>query len=750
MKRPILLILSFYLLGILTYIKFQANMATYVLLSFTSIIIFNRLREKVKLTVTFLFIGFIMAYSLESKSAVFGDFDSIEGYIFDIKEMEKKSYQDKVSYQYFFQVTSLDGKRVGFKTQFYHDNLLEYGAYYRIRGELAPIVSKDNFKSFNYNNYMKSKKVFSRLKPENLERHEQQSTILRLKGLAYKFLENNLSKNLRGNDLDFAKNLVLGQNFLEKEEKELYSKMGLSHILAISGLHLSIIISALEYLGQHLGIKRSIYSILVCILLALYGFIISFPVSMMRALLMYAIRKLAIFKYMVQDDLNILALTGFVILLINPFLIYTPALFLSFSAIFGLSILQKHMINIFKPNTLVGNILTQNLSIQLAIFPIQIYYFNGFNILSILVNIIIIPIAGIPVVASFAISSGIGSFFSVATWVYTGSIYIISSLVRAISRFDFAYLSFPSFSIHQIFAYFLVILLLLRFRPLIKFYERHKKITISILLFLILGNPILDNFIIQARLNIIDVGQGDAILIRSPKVTSLIDTGGDPFNAERSGQDLLDYLRKNGVNRIDSLFLTHKDIDHSGNLQYLLENIRVDRIFIGPKFELDYRDQRFERLAKGDKLRLSRESKIEVLLDGSQGSNENDYSLVMKLSLNENGVLLTGDMENHEDLIGEHKIDILKVSHHGSKNATSKDLLSRLTPDIALISAGENNRYGHPHIDVIERLENIGSKIYRTDLDGNIEVIFFKKSYFIKTMNKKINLWELFDELFSR
>ncbi|MBR5614963.1 MAG: MBL fold metallo-hydrolase [Clostridia bacterium] len=234
----------------------------------------------------------------------------------------------------------------------------------------------------------------------------------------------------------------------------------------------------------------------------------------------------------------------------------------------------------------------------------------------------------------------------------------------------------------------------------------------------------------------IDVGQGDSTLIRTPEDITLLIDGGE-YDAYQ--ESLAPFLSKNGISDIDYALVSHYHSDHLGGISKLLEKSAIDTLIIP---EYDDKNNSRERLVKkaqqasvkieevsaGDTINLGTESiKVSVLHPKAGGfsiENENSNSIVLRLDCFDETFLLTGDLEADAEasLIKEYDLeaDVLKVGHHGSSTSTSDAFLEAVDPTYAVIEAGKNNRYGHPHYEVLDRLENDDVRVYRTDLDGDI------------------------------
>lgn len=228
----------------------------------------------------------------------------------------------------------------------------------------------------------------------------------------------------------------------------------------------------------------------------------------------------------------------------------------------------------------------------------------------------------------------------------------------------------------------------------------------------------------------IDVGQADSILLRTQDTAMLIDAGNNG-----DGEDVEKYIKDKGINEIEYLIGTHPHEDHIGGLDNIINEFNIGTIYM-PNITTNTKTYEDVLTAienkglninipkKGDKFNLGK-AECEVMTDSILDKNNlNLASIVIKITFGNNTFLFTGDAETeNEETINWPKVDVLKVGHHGSNTSTSEEFLNQIQPKIAIISVGEDNDYGHPNSETIQKLENIGSKIYRTDENGTIEII---------------------------
>ena len=284
-----------------------------------------------------------------------------------------------------------------------------------------------------------------------------------------------------------------------------------------------------------------------------------------------------------------------------------------------------------------------------------------------------------------------------------------------------------------------------------------RKILVTIITVIILLNSIIYVTDKNVKIYFVDVGQGDCTLIQTQKrKTILIDGGGSEFGSFDVGEStLLPYLLDRGITKIDYMMISHFDSDHIGGLFYIMENLRVDNIIISKQGENSENFKKFIEIMqsnnrggknktniilvkKGDNIKIDNSSYFEILFPEEELINDNilnNNSIVAKFVSNNFKMLFTGDIEEIAEnrlcelYKGTNKLqaDIIKVAHHGSKTSSTFNFLELVKPKIALIGVGANNNFGHPNREVLERIENLGTHIYRTDQMGEISIVIGNK-----------------------
>lgn len=582
---------------------------------------------------------------------------------------------------------------------------ISYGDYIYVKGKLIKPKDNTNFNLFNYKKYLLSNNIKYTVKASNIK------ILKRNKNIFYK-LKNYIFFKIKS--LDKSKKYILtfifaDKSYIDKEMYDNYQNLGISHLFAVSGMHISLVTFILLKLLE--GKNEVIKYLITFIFLMFYLFLTNYTISMVRACFQFIlifINKL--FKLNI-DNSNIVIFLFSVLIILNPYIIYNIGFLFSFSISFTL-IKFKDMIT---GDFMIKNIKTSLLSFFVSM-PILINNFFKVNFLSIILNIIYIPFVSY-ILFPLCLITILFPFFDSFT-------YFVINFFETITKF-FSSINLLTFSITKM-NIILVIIYYFIFLWIIKSNDKLKKKIIIVFIFIVF--IINNNTIVNNEVHFLDVGQGDSTLIRIKNKNILIDTGGN-INFNISKNVLIPYFRSSGVKKIDYLILTHGDYDHMGEAINLVENFKVEKVIFncGP-----YNDLENELIEVLDKKKIKYYSYIKELnvdnnklhfLQTKEYDNENENSNVIYTKLNGYKFMFMGDagVEKEKDILEKYnvsKIDVLKIGHHGSKTSSDKNFIDEMNPKYSVISVGKNNRYGHPNKEVLENLKE--SKIYRTDKDGSI------------------------------
>ena len=588
---------------------------------------------------------------------------------------------------------------------YYSDINVSYGDYIYVYGVFKKPKENGNFNLFNYKRYLLSNKI-------NYVVTASKITVIKKNDNVFYTLKNNLLRKIE--NANKSKGYILAflyadKSLIEKDVYTKYQKIGVSHLFAVSGMHVSLIsIVLLKLLNK---IKERKRYIIVSIFLSIYLFLTNFTISMVRAtfqFILFFINKS--FKLNI-DNSNLVLFLFSILVIINPYNIYNIGFLFSFIISFTLIRCSK----LIKGKFIIKSLKTSLISF-FSSMPVLINNFFEVNFLGIILNIIYIPFVSYILFPLSLVTVLFPSLDNI--------LYMFISHFEKITDF-FSNIKFLSFSICKM-NIFLIIMYYLIFIYILK---RKKKLIYKIIIVIISLIFLINNGrIVNNEVSILDVGQGDSSLIRLKNKNILIDTGGN-INYDISKNILIPYFKSVGIKKIDYLVLTHGDYDHMGEAINLVENFKVEKVIFNCGEFNDLEKKLIKVLDKKNTKYYSCIKELNIddnklyFLNTKEYDNENDNSNVIYTELNGYKLMFMGDagIEKEKDILGKYNlsnIDVLKVGHHGSKTSSSRTFIDEINPKYSIISVGKNNRYGHPNKEVLNTLED--SKIYRTDQDGSI------------------------------
>jgi competence protein ComEC len=636
-----------------------------------------------------------------------------------------------------------------------------------IKGKLVIPNQARNENAFNYRELLKMKQIFWELQVTDWEFRRCLQAKLTMMDKIKKWRTHGIlliEKKFTRETAPLAAALIFGtRDLLTEEQVSAYQKLGVIHLISISGLHVALLVGMIFYLGIRLGAIRERLSWILIMILPLYALLSGATPSVNRSVLMtMMILSVGQFKFSIKlRSIDGLCLSFLMLAFWNPLVIYDVGFQLTYIVTFSL-LLSQQIVSRYSSN--VGKMTITSYISQASALSFLLYYFFEIPLLSIIANIFFIPLysflflPGLIILFLFYFISAelfhLLSVFLSFIIDFSNTIAIWTSSMpytRLIpGRPSVLFLSLYSASI------------LLAFY----FWEKRKYLIVMSLTWIIVGVQLfLPNLSPKGEVTFIDVGQGDSILIKLPynRGNYLIDTGGTTsFTTEgwkqkkqkfEVGQDVLvPYLKGKGIAKLDMLILTHGDMDHIGGSLSLLKEIKVKRILL-PYItaEKSSVEKELIEVAKKQNIEISyvyegfswkvHESKFVILAPSKNFLGEkNDGSIVLSANIAGVSWLFTGDLgkEGEELLIEKYPrvtVNVLKVGHHGSKNSTSERFIRHYTPEYSIISVGEKNGFGHPHNEVLRLLEASETKILRTDQHGGISYKFSgKKGTFFKVI----------------
>ena len=558
-------------------------------------------------------------------------------------------------------------------------------------GEFKDISGNTNFNLFNYKYYLYSEKIYKNFVFKSYEVKTKSNKIVYN---TYNKIEERINKFKASS---FTKAMILGDtSTFEDEIMENYKINGIVHLFAISGMHVGILATIILKILNKISKNLKLNYLLISLVLLFYMLLIN-SVSIKRSVVMFILCSVKKVFNLKISTLNILFYIFAFYFYENPYVIYNLGFKLSYLVSLGLIISSKKLKG---KNYLNSLVITSTISFLVSM-PIIINSNFEINLLSIFINVLIIPIVSIVLFPLSIITFAFPIFDNVLNYLLNG--------FNVLNRFlasNSIVLNIPKLNYLELIVYYLLLLLILK---------RRKHILLLVVLIIIF--KLKPFFNINPYLTMIDVGQGDAILITYPfnKNNILIDVGG---SASSFNNAISPYLKSIGIRRIDHLIISHGDADHIIGAYDLIKNFNVKNIYIN-----SYSNSQFEEklLTEFDVKIISEETKIDenIIIYNFPTNNENDDSLLTYFK--DFKILLMGDAsKNIESKLNIFDINILKVGHHGSKTSSDKEFIDKLKPKIALISVGLKNKYKHPNQIVLDNLKY--SKTYLTSKSGMIKI----------------------------
>lgn len=556
-----------------------------------------------------------------------------------------------------------------------------------------------------------------------------------------------LDQLLPPQDAGIYRALLTGdKSAMDEDIRSLYQENGIAHILAVSGLHLSILGLGVYELLRRFGRSKAASGIVAALLIVAYGILTGCSGSALRAVLMLLLRFLGAAVGRSYDMLTAMAAAALFLLWKEPFMLFSAGFQLSFLAVLAIGL--SHALPVPKHPLLAG--LWLSFYLQLLTLPVILFHYFRFPLYGIFLNLIVLPLMGCVIYSGIF---GVGLFAlseKLATIAIGGGHWILrlyTFLCTRCAALPYSSLLLGRPSMHSILLYYAALGFVTWTLAERKTSERSRLPLPCIVLPLTLSMLCLPAKQPQGlEITTLDVGQGDGFILRNQGLVMSVD-GGSTSDQRLGKNVLVPYLESQGIERIDLALITHCDADHYSGILYLLEE--EPKISIGELLlpRLAVQDARYDALrdaaaardvqiryfGQGDSIALG-EVEIRGYYPAGTAKLEaaNDHSIGMLLHAPDFQMLFTGDMDEAceqqmlaalwEANAGYPKIDVLKAGHHGSHTSSSEALLAALRPDYAILSYGVGNDYGHPHAETRERLERYGVEMLETGVMGEIRI----------------------------
>ncbi|NBB76867.1 MAG: DNA internalization-related competence protein ComEC/Rec2 [Bacteroidetes bacterium] len=563
---------------------------------------------------------------------------------------------------------------------------------------------------------------------------------------------NNVDQLFSEQNAAFAKALFLGyKQELSREQKKKFSRAGLSHIMAVSGLHVGFVVAPFWFLIPYLrgSRKGKLAGIaIITVLLVSYAGITGFSPSVSRASLMAWLLTYGNLFHKVRNSINLTGTAAIILLLIQPSQLFEIGFQLSFGAVFIILMVMPATMGLVpnryrygKAGGLMGVIMV-SMVVQIGLFPILVSYFREFSIAGPISNAMVIPLLSVLVPTGLALvlifpllQNVLLTVVQPLEWALTW----IQGVAKTLGGSAFGFIT-----IAEIYSIIFLIWLFALFAIAgMRYPHLRWKMVIALLLSLnILVVQSLTDRLKPKELEItmLDVGQGDAVHIKTPNNKHiLVDTGRWTPNGNSGESIILPYLESRGIRKLDALILSHPHADHIGGTLEILQSIPVDTIYQSSYSYDSVLYQSISRLTKskgipvvepmtGDRIDIDPAIRLFVLAPepGAADPGANNRSVIFRLVYGKTSALFTGDAEIEQErrLVRRYgdfiDSDFYKVGHHGSHTSSTEELLRQLTPQISIASLSLNNRFGHPRPEAVRRIDKYSKAEHYTSVDGAI------------------------------
>lgn len=642
--------------------------------------------------------------------------------------------------------------------------VVHYGDVVNIKGKVLPENGATNPNQFDYGAYLKRKGIVAAVSTAyggsiKLIERDQGNFFLKqvyiLKGKMDMVLA-----HLPPRQQGFVSGMLFGEkNQLTYQERTILSQTGLMDAFAVSGMHMGFVVLLAGYLAYILKAGKWARLFVVGLAVLFYAAVTGFTASVVRSGLMAVIGLLAYSLGEEKDIPTAMAAAALPILIYRPLDLFDAGFQLSFVAAWGVIYLTPMTKEWLPGKGSLAQALAAAIAAQLAMAPLIAYYFNVLTLAGLILGILVAAPVGLVVLLGLVslilspLSIEIASLPIYGAGLVTEIIWQVAQLV---SRIPGAFFTVRTPHASYLFIHYTVLI----FLPMLfqKKYGKQMSIVIGTVLIFFLALPVWGNN--NLAVTFLDVGQGDCIFIESPSGRKVVIDGGGKMgenSADIGERIVVPFLKSKGIDKLDLVINTHPHHDHINGLEAVIREMEVGAFLTAVPFlgcpetrELievaEKKKTNSEAVSRGDIIVLEPGVELIVLAPTAQGvygeSNENSNSLVLKLCYRQTSFLLTGDVEDDglkELLKGDADIqsEVLKLPHHGSKNAFAPAFYERVDPLVAVITVGRNS-FGHPHDTVVSYWEERGIPVYRTDLHGAVSIQTNGAKIWIQTVKNPV------------
>lgn len=788
LKRPLCLFCAAFIAGILVLngLGIYCFLSFIILWAITLLILFNKINKIILpafISLIFFIAGGLLLFNAEKTymhtfEGYYGKPVTVEGYI----DSEAETAGDKIKFVLKIkkiiegkQQKEIDGKIFVSIYTGGRDNEGNITPAYRTRVSFTADIDKPrpatNPGGFDYRKYLCSIGISGSVYLRNISEINVLGTEkggylhklgFKIKNTVLAIVEYCLDKNQAG----LLAGMIIGyKDGLDEEAFNAFSRAGLTHIMVASGMNVAFIILPLTFIFKKMHLPNLPANLITILVLILFVFVTGFSASVVRAVIMGIIILTGKIIMRETDIYTSIAAAAVILLSVNPFTLFDIGFQLSFAATISLVLfypkIKVYTVHKYIPE-IISDTLAATLAAQVGVIPVTLYYFNNLSIISILSNLLVVPVVQIITIIGFImVFTGLLNIYGALLVGYINNTFLsfVLFVTETSAKLPFASIKLPTPSLTLILLYYCWLLYLLKGRQLIKNNPALKKIKWPAIIILAAVFTVSSLLPKPLEITFLDVGQGDSAFIKTAHGIKVLIDGGGREAGSKSGFDIgesvvVPFILDKGTKTVDIVIATHGHTDHTEGLETVLKELKVGMVILpdtaGEGFEkitgiCQQKGIEIVECKQGEKIRLDSETTFDVLnplkseLDSLAQQSLNESSLVLKLVYKNVKVLFTGDsgievekrMEEQGLDVGA---DILKVGHHGSPGSSGEDFIKRVKPKYAAISVGENNTYGHPSQAVIDRIEESGARLFRTDKCGAVIASSYGSDFRIRTM----------------
>lgn len=621
------------------------------------------------------------------------------------------------------------------------------GTFAVFSGRLEAVAAPRNPGEFDSRQYHSCQHIYYFMKKAVLKKKSSGYSGYRQKLLELKEQVLEILRDASGKDAPIFEAMLLGEKTdLDQEVKMRYQMAGMIHILAISGLHISILGMGLFSLMKKMRLGNGTAGFLSLMVMLQYGIFTGGSVSSMRAVCMFVLSVGAKILGRTYDILTALAVSAILLLLDSSAYLYSSSFLLSFGAVVGVAFVLPCLTKIMGIRSRVGKALAGSAAVQLSTLPIMLTSFGEVSVAGIFLNLAVLPTVGGVLLSGLCCSIvGFINREAAAVAVVPGRVllWFYEKLGMLAGKLPFCTWIGGKPEVWQWVMYYGLMTLGIFWGLRIR--EKKKRTgRIFLCSIVMLAGILILSWHPQNKLRItcLDIGQGDGIVLELPEKGVFLMDCGSSNKKNTAAYQLLPYLKSRGISYIDGIFVSHTDSDHISGIQELLEymsqgltSVKAGTLILPRWREKPEAYQLLENLAKKAEVQVlhiengdvfsSGKVKFRILapLKNTSGENVNEDGMVMEVEYGEFQGLFTGDigMDTEKKLLPEFSdVDFLKTAHHGSRHSTCQEFLDRVKPELAVISCSDSNTYGHPSPETTLRMKKNGIKVEYTMKNGAV------------------------------